>query len=251
VGIFICYRREDSHAAGRLHDSLQQRFSRDQLFLDVDNIEPGETFVEAIQARIASSEVMLVVIGPDWLNARDSKGQRRLEDPNDFVRLEIEAAFKRDIRVIPILLEPAEIPDAETLPSSIRPLAERQAVRLHRASFPRDAEHLNAALAKVVGLTKQPNIQWTAKIVKRSWQYFCVEFSQLSEHHRIEVDRRGFFDKVLLDGTVIHKSVSFTASVRFRVGLHSNQFEVNCREGFMWLKDIQLLIDNRAIFSEK
>jgi TIR domain len=252
-GIFICYRREDGHAAGRLYDSLKQRFSSDQIFLDVDNIEPGQTFASAIHERVAASDAMLVVIGPDWLNASDSKGQRRLDDASDFVRLEIEAALKREIRVIPILLEPAELPQAEALPSTIKPLTERQAVKFHHESFSRDAEYLNAALAKVVASRKPPYSQWIAKLSKRSWGYFCIELSLLDEHHRLEFKNRGWFDNVLLDGAAIFREISFPGSLQFQVGSHPNQFELKCDASnvFSGPKGIELLIDNRVIVSAK
>src|SRR5262245_1856610 len=97
-GIFISYRREDSqHAAGRLVDRLAQTFPRDQLCMDVDAIEPGLDFLDVINAKLADCEVMLVVIGPNWLDCRDESGARRLDDTGDFVRLEVEAALGRRI----------------------------------------------------------------------------------------------------------------------------------------------------------
>jgi hypothetical protein len=94
-GIFISYRRDDSrHAAGRLVDRLAQAYHRDQLFMDVDAIEPGLDFLKVINEKVAACDVLLAVIGPAWLEARDEVGARRLDNPDDFVRLEIEAALK-------------------------------------------------------------------------------------------------------------------------------------------------------------
>jgi hypothetical protein len=243
-GIFICYRRDDGYAAGRLHDGLLQEFSRDQIFLDVDNIEPGQTFANAIQERVAASDAMIVVIGPEWLNSSDSKGQRRLDDPKDFVRLEIEAALKRDIRVIPVLLDAAEMPQAEALPASIRPLTERQAVRFHHASFSREVGYLNSALAKVVASTKQLDSQWKATISSRKYDYVCIEFWQLKERHRLEMNVSGFFNKVYLDGNIIAKGHSNVTE--FQLPLHPNQFHLVASRGFLGkLKNIKLLIDNQ------
>jgi TIR domain len=102
AGIFISYRREDSqHAAGRLVDWLTQSFGRDRIFMDVDTIEPGLDFLDVINAKVAESFVFLVVIGPGWANAAGPDGRRRLDNPDDLVRLEVEAGLKRDIRVMP------------------------------------------------------------------------------------------------------------------------------------------------------
>src|SRR3954454_18329783 len=105
AGIFISYRREDSIAyAGRLYDRLQAHFGDEQVFMDIDTLRPGEDFVEAIQRTVASCDALVAVIGRSWLMAQDQKGQRRLDDPEDFVRLEIAAALERGIRVIPALV---------------------------------------------------------------------------------------------------------------------------------------------------
>jgi hypothetical protein len=106
--IFISYRRQDSnHLAGRLYDRLADRFGTGQVFIDVDAIEPGVDFAKEINRAVAASTVLLAVIGPNWLTAADERGRRRLDNPGDFVRLEIEAALARDVRVIPILGEGA------------------------------------------------------------------------------------------------------------------------------------------------
>ena len=94
--IFINYRREESgHVAGRLHDHLARAFGRDQLFMDVDNIPLGEDFVAHLNSQVAACNVVLVVIGPKWLTAKDKRGQRRLHQPDDFVAIEIAAAITR------------------------------------------------------------------------------------------------------------------------------------------------------------
>src|SRR5580700_7137111 len=103
-GIFISYRRQEtSHLAGRLYDRLADRFGESQVFIDVDTIEPGVDFAEEIFRAVAACNVLLAIIGPTWLTAADERGHRRLDDPNDIVRLEVEAALARAVRVIPIL----------------------------------------------------------------------------------------------------------------------------------------------------
>ena len=108
--IFINYRRDDSIGmAGRLHDRLSQTFGRDKVFLDVDHIPAGADFVAYLDSQVAECNVVLVVIGPNWLNAKDESGERRLDNPEDFVTIEIVAALARDIRVIPVLVDGARM----------------------------------------------------------------------------------------------------------------------------------------------
>src|ERR1043165_3354644 len=107
-GIFISYRRNDSAGyAGRLFDGLSAHFGEDQIFMDIDYIEPGEDFVQAIETAVGSCEILIALIGPSWLTIENVTG-RRLDNPNDFVRLEIVAALARGIRVIPVLVQGAQ-----------------------------------------------------------------------------------------------------------------------------------------------
>jgi hypothetical protein len=147
--IFISYRRDDSpHAAGRLYDHLAQSFSRDQLFMDIDAIEPGLDFLKVIKEKVTGCEVLLAVIGPKWSAARNEDGTRRLDDPNDFVRLEIEAALERDVRVIPVLVDGAPIPKASELPETLQSLVRRNAIHIAHDRFAADATGLVAALKR-------------------------------------------------------------------------------------------------------
>src|SRR5688572_4986062 len=117
---FMSYRREDAPGhAGRLADRLLDRFGHGSVFMDVDSIEAGADFTEEIARSIAASEAVLVVIGPGWLAARTSSGSRRLDEQDDFVCREIEAAFSSDVRVIPVLVGGAQMPAEAELPSSI------------------------------------------------------------------------------------------------------------------------------------
>ena len=101
-GIFISYRREDSAGyAGRLYDRLAAHFGSHMVFMDVEGIEPGVDFVEAIEKAVTSCKVLVVLMGKAWLNIADGNGRRRLDDPNDFIRIETSTALKRDIRVVP------------------------------------------------------------------------------------------------------------------------------------------------------
>jgi TIR domain len=141
--VFVCYRRDDSAAfAGRVQDRLAQEFGRELLFMDVDAIPLGVNFVTALHEAVAKCEVLLAVIGPNWLEARDDDGARRLDDPNDFVRIEIGAALQRSIPVIPILLDGAKVPKANQLPEDLKELAMRNWLEVHHASFHSDLDKL-------------------------------------------------------------------------------------------------------------
>jgi LCCL domain/TIR domain len=141
--IFINYRREDSiGTAGRLHDRLAQAFGRKNLFMDVDHIPVGVDFVEYLNTQLAACDVFLAVIGPNWLDAKNDDGGRRLHDPGDFVAIEISAALARKIRVIPVLIDGARMPDSRELPEPLKPLVRRHAITLRHAHFGRDAEAL-------------------------------------------------------------------------------------------------------------
>jgi hypothetical protein len=130
-GIFISYRRQDSADWARwLSERLDARFPG-QVFRDVDSIGHGVAFDEAIAQAVSTCQVLLVVIGPKWLTATNAEGQRRLDDPEDVVRLEIEAAFRGGVRVIPILVEGAMTPRQDELPESLGGLARVNALVLH------------------------------------------------------------------------------------------------------------------------
>ena len=141
--IFISYRRDDSAGhAGRVTDRLEREFGRDLLFMDVDGIPLGTNFVKVLHQEVAKCGALLAVIGPDWLEVRDDDGNRRLDNPNDFVRIEIAAALQRDIPVIPILLDGARMPRAGQLPEDLRELASRNGLDVRHASFHDDVEKL-------------------------------------------------------------------------------------------------------------
>jgi hypothetical protein len=146
-GVFVSYRRQETgHLAGRLHDRLVARFGESQVFIDVDAIEPGVDFAEEISRAVAGCRVLLAIIGPTWLTATDEHGRRRLDDPDDIVRLEVEAALARGVRVIPILVEGALMPGGQDLPGSLAGLARRNALHMRLETFRHDAERLVAAV---------------------------------------------------------------------------------------------------------
>ena len=141
--IFINYRRDDSTSfAGRLHDRLSQDFGRENIFMDVDHIPAGVDFVVHLNNQVAACKVLLVVIGSKWLRAKDASGHRRLDQPSDFVAVEIAAALSRDILVIPVLTDGARMPKESELPDALKSLARRQAIDVRQEHFGRDAEAL-------------------------------------------------------------------------------------------------------------
>ncbi|HKY06645.1 MAG TPA: toll/interleukin-1 receptor domain-containing protein [Candidatus Binatia bacterium] len=154
-GIFISYRREDSAAhAGRLYDRLSAHFGADQVFMDVDDIPPGADFASHIGAKIRSCDAMIVVIGKDWLTARNADGHFRLSDPNDFVGLEVSMALQRGVLVVPALVGGAAMPKADQLRADLRGLAGRNAVTIDDRDFQRDVDKLIAAVDRATSLKK-------------------------------------------------------------------------------------------------
>ena len=139
--IFLSYRRADAAGtAGRLFDRLSQHFGAGQVFRDIDSIEAGDNFELSIRDAMRTATAVLVVIGPQWLELRRNDGTRRLDDPLDYVRREIELALDSDIIVIPVLVENAVLPAAELLPAPIRELTKHNAVELSQARWENDLE---------------------------------------------------------------------------------------------------------------
>jgi hypothetical protein len=150
--IFLSYRREDTEGqAGRLYADLKQAFGDTSVFIDVAGIDPGLDFRRVIDKHVASCGVLLALIGPEWLDAKDNKAGRRLDSPTDFVRLETAAALRRDIPVVPILVRGAQMPKPEQLPEDLKDLAFRNCVELTHVRWDSDVgslikklEHLTA-----------------------------------------------------------------------------------------------------------
>lgn len=150
-GVFLSYRREDTqHAAGRLADRIGERFSSAEIFVDVDSIPPGADFTKATAEAIERSDVLLALIGPRWTTLEDAQGHRRLDDPEDFVVLELRAALERGIPVIPVLVDGARMPTAAELPPGVEAFTLRNAVRLSAETFRQDAGWLLTQLAKIL-----------------------------------------------------------------------------------------------------
>ena len=151
VHIFISYRREDTGGyAGRIFDRLSQLVGRERVFMDIDTIEPGIDFADAIQQAVRACDILLVLIGPTWLRITDASGHRRLDNPEDFVRLEIVTALERDIRIIPVLVEETKMPDADDLPEPLKRLTRRNALQISNTRWSYDIERIIDIVKRVV-----------------------------------------------------------------------------------------------------
>jgi hypothetical protein len=149
--IFISYRREESRWLARsLHDRLAQRFDRDQIFMDVDSVGLGEDFVKTIEETVGSCDVLIAVIGTRWLTSADEKGHRRLDNPEDFVRMEIATALRRHIRVIPVLVDGASMPLSTDLPDDLKLLVRRNALQVAETHFDDNCRRLVVAIEQVL-----------------------------------------------------------------------------------------------------
>jgi hypothetical protein len=154
--VFLSYRREETkHAAGRLADRIAERFSSSQVFVDVDSIPPGVDFSQATQDAISGCDVLLALIGPHWTTLENAEGRRRLDDPEDFVVLELRAALDRGIPVIPVLVDGATMPKRTELPPGLEGFTRRNAVHLDAETFRQDVSWLLSELAKI--LSAAPN----------------------------------------------------------------------------------------------
>lgn len=166
AGIFISYRREDSAPwAGRVYERLTKEFKADHVFMDVDNIAPGLDFTRELEQQVGTCEVLLAIIGKRWVDARNAKGERRLDDPHDFVRIELQAALERDIRVVPVLVDGASMPLNDELPAPLQSLTRRNAIELTHARFGSDVQRLMATVKPLV----PPAVAITQTVVTHEW----------------------------------------------------------------------------------
>jgi hypothetical protein len=158
--IFLSYRREDTGGyAGRLFDRLSTHFGRSSVFMDIDTIEPGLDFVQVIEEAVGSCDVLLALIGRQWLIVTDSLSQRRLDNPEDYVRLEISTALKRNIRVIPVIVQGTVPPRSVDLPDDLKLLSRRNALEVSDTHFHNDVDRLIEVLDRVIKTNPSPHQQ--------------------------------------------------------------------------------------------
>jgi formylglycine-generating enzyme required for sulfatase activity len=195
--IFISYRREDSeHIAGRLYDRLEAHFGRDGLFMDIDAIPFGVDFRKSLDQAVGQCDVLLAVIGGGWLGACHKEGprqgQRRLDDPGDFVRLEIQSALARDIPVIPVLVGRASMPAEKQLPEGLQALAYRNAAEVRSGRDFRD--HLDRLIRGIEFLVQQEESRRRAEQERQQ-----RERARLQQEGESLLDRRS---REILDRTL-------------------------------------------------
>jgi hypothetical protein len=163
--VFINYRREDTAPyAGRLYDRLTAHFGEGQVFMDIAQIEPGEDFVEVIDRKVSACDIAIVAIGPNWLRTTDASGKRRVDDEEDFVRMEIVAALQRKIRVIPVLLGGARMPGRHDLPEALAPLSRRNAIEVSETRFHADVNRLIEAIEKSFAVPEEKAESFTTPV---------------------------------------------------------------------------------------
>ena len=151
-GIFISYRRDDSAGhAGRLFDKLSENFGAEQIFMDIDTIDPGHDFIEVIDRALDSSKVVIALIGRRWTTATDSAGRRRLDSEQDFVRMEVARSLESGLRVIPVLVQGATMPSPNELPADLQPLTRRHAIELSDVRWQYDVGRLTKAIEESLG----------------------------------------------------------------------------------------------------
>jgi hypothetical protein len=159
--IFISYRRADARGeAGRLGDSLTAYFGDNRIFRDVGGIGGGQDFGEVILTNLQDADAVIVLIGNQWLNINDESGQRRLDDPEDWVMQEVAAALESSKLVLPVLVEGAQMPRAEELPDRLKPLAMRNALSISDLSWEADVKRLAQILALDIPSATERNLFW-------------------------------------------------------------------------------------------
>ena len=170
--VFISYRRDDASAnAGRLCDWLKRQFREDNIFLDTEKIAPGDNFPQVLRERLATTDVLLAVIGKAWASIADAAGNRRITDPKDFVALEVGTALLREIRVIPVLVGGASMPKTDQLPPELQKFAECNAITVDDSRFAQDFDNLvDAIMGRPRGFARREldRLQRGVRVLKAS-----------------------------------------------------------------------------------
>jgi TIR domain-containing protein len=188
--IFINYRRDDDAGFTQaLYSRLEQAFPSENLFMDVDNIAPGLDFVQVLNDEVARCDVVIAVIGKNWLSVTDETGGRRLDNPEDFVRIEIESALAQKKRVIPVLVNDARMPRSTELPETMRAFARCNAARLTHERFRADMAGLIKSLEQIlaeVETARQAEVEAARSEAKAKEK----EEAERSRQERLEARKR-------------------------------------------------------------
>jgi hypothetical protein len=175
--VFISYRRNDVRYQARdIYEAFCKAIPSDDVFMDVDSIRPGDDFRKILKDWVNKSELVLALIGPAWIDARDPKTKaRRLDDPSDFVRIEIGEALARDIPVVPVLIDGTPMPDVRLLPKDLKGLVDRQAEFVEYRTFDADVQRL----IKKLGLSKDSQTTVTANDVRTFYRHLNQNLFEL------------------------------------------------------------------------
>jgi TIR domain len=278
VKVFISYRRDDSAPyAGRLYDRLADAIGQENIFMDVDSISFGLDFADAIGTAVSSCDVLLAIIGPEWLTISD-RDRRRLDDPDDFVRLEIEAALERNVRVVPVLVDEAELPARADLPESLQPLVRRQTLRLSHDQFRLETQRLLDDLTRLSGGSAPPGPAAgaavaapllppvvapaagptaplpapapTVSVIVAQGKLLTLSV-QLAAQHVIEIDNTSFFGIIRVDGEPVVKKVNPEGAHTLILDDHDTPIAATLSFGTTWgakLKDVVLRIGDQVIY---
>lgn len=149
--VFISYRRKENSADARaLYERLCREFGEAEVFIDLDGIEYGADFVETLERQLSDCKVLLALIGPDWLGVKNQRGERRIDDENDFVRIEVASGLRRGVRIVPVLIDGAALPRTAELPAELHGLVRRQAMQLDYGRFNADVRRLCETLKPIL-----------------------------------------------------------------------------------------------------
>jgi TIR domain len=269
AGVFISYRREESAPqAGRLYDNLSARFGEDRVFMDIDSIGLGLDFTEVIQDAVSSCQVLLAMIGSEWLSIVDERGNRRIDDPKDYVRLEIQAALDRGIRVVPVLINGAPLPSPDLLPPDLRSMARRQALALDDVTFRSNVGRLIDQLEHVIPAVRPPSeperrapdaalTPWSVELVDRGINRRTLSVTLGQERHEIRIKRFpvGLGYSVVMDGEKVSRAVGYINSVhQFAITDGERRYPARVEAGQgLWEEELKVRsveIDGRVLYRE-
>jgi len=197
--IFISYRHADTgQVATKLYRHISMRFGKDMVFQDVDDIRPGDDFVDTIRDEIASCEVFLVLIGVHWLV--DEQGQRRLDDPNDILCMEVSEAFAHKATILPLLIGEAHMPASAALPKSIQQLSRHQALSLSEDNWIPNVEALIERLRELIlpRPDDEPLPKAEAELYELQLKYFdLLETENAADALELAQKTQAYLDRVL------------------------------------------------------
>lgn len=246
--IFLCYRREDTITeAGRLYDLLAMHFGDTHVFRDFDSIGLGSDFSQRITAFISSCDVVVVLIGSKWLTVVDANGGRKLDNQQDFVRMEIETALHKQIPVVPILVGAAKVPMTDDLPRSLAQLHFHQGLTLTQDDFRAQVTRLIKSI-ELLPSRKRATVEATSI----GFRWMCIRFC-LNEVHWIHIDKsRSLSHKIKLDGQNVSTSrLSFDGLHHFSINDGGRQVNVSIaiESGITGLTSVMLAVDGSQIYS--